>query len=201
MSVADMKIIFLVAIVSVSLNRACCQSFINCNFPDSELNALRSLYDAAGGINWSWTRTGGAQWNFTEPNPNPCYPTWQGITCGLSYRSCWVAGLDLSDYNLIGTVPGNISALFKITSLDLSNNYIVGTIPDGILNFTSLQYLALNGNQMSGTVPINVGYLTNLTELYLYENNLNGSIPESIGNCTALRYLSLEEVLEISTDW
>ena len=59
------------------------------NIPDTEMQALRDLYNATNGEQWKWlpanTRNG-YPWIFTAVtavNENPCTKPWQGITCLL----------------------------------------------------------------------------------------------------------------------
>ena len=49
-------------------------------FPQGEFQALYDLYMSTNGDSWDWPSPGKI-WDFTEPNPNPCYENWQGITC------------------------------------------------------------------------------------------------------------------------
>lgn len=65
----------------------------------------------------------------------------------------------------------------KIRELDLSNNNLVGTIPNEIVMLNFTQSIWLRENQLSGTIPNEaLGSMPRLSILYLDNNHLTGTI-------------------------
>ncbi|KAJ9693225.1 hypothetical protein PVL29_012110 [Vitis rotundifolia] len=103
-----------------------------------------------------------------------------------------VVGIDLSDNNLSGEFPQEITKLFGLVFLNLSRNQITGVIPSNIGEFLpNLQVLSLSGNRITGTIPDSIGRITNLEVIDFSRNNLSGSIPSTINNCSSLLVLDL----------
>jgi Leucine-rich repeat (LRR) protein len=142
-----------------------------CNKQDSL--ALLSLFNSTAGYGWK-EKTG---W------PNGYVSSRYGVTLNSSGR---VISLDLSDNNLIGSIPSDIGNLTGLTELFLNGNQISGSIPTEIGNLTQLQYLHLDNNKLTGSIPSSIGNLKDLKNLYLNKNNLSGEIPTSIGNLSSL---------------
>jgi hypothetical protein len=84
-----------------------------------EIDALSALYHAAGGADWdtSW---------LTYTYSTRC-TTWGGVTCD---NDGYVTSLDLSNNNLVGTLPIELGQLTRLQSLNVSNNPLTGTLPD-----------------------------------------------------------------------
>lgn len=82
--------------------------------PPAQLQGLRALFEGCGGNGWLW-RSGsqGAQWDFQQPDADPCAQRWQGVACNQTSCSassaCSVWGVSLPAYNLSGSVPAEIS--------------------------------------------------------------------------------------------
>uniref|UniRef100_A0A0E0MGE7 Leucine-rich repeat-containing N-terminal plant-type domain-containing protein n=1 Tax=Oryza punctata TaxID=4537 RepID=A0A0E0MGE7_ORYPU len=68
--------------------------------------------------------------------------------------------------------------LTSLKYLDLSENNIVGSLPAAVRKFTSLDTLDLFQNQLTGSVPYEISKLTSLVEINLSLNNLTGEITE-----------------------
>ena len=94
-------------------------------------------------------------------------------------RNCSsLTGLDLSNNELSGPLPSDISFLFPfITSLDLSGNKFSGEIPESIANCTYLNVLKLDHNQLTGEIPPKIGLLHLLKTFSVANNLLTGSVP------------------------
>ncbi|XP_065036737.1 receptor-like protein EIX1 [Musa acuminata AAA Group] len=88
--------------------------------------------------------------------------------------------LDLSDNNLSGGVPEELTSLFGLFSLNLSENHFTGEIIENISKLRQLESLDLSRNNFSGTIPSSLIALTYLGHLNLSYNNLSGEIP--LGN-------------------
>ncbi|XP_061353156.1 receptor-like protein EIX2 [Gastrolobium bilobum] len=88
-----------------------------------------------------------------------------------------VTSIDLSDNNLTGNLPHEITKLSGLVVLNLSRNHITGQIPEGMSNLHQLSSLDLSSNQLSGTIPSSLSSLSFLGFLNLSNNNLFGAIP------------------------
>ncbi|CAL9052859.1 receptor-like protein EIX2 [Musa acuminata AAA Group] len=88
--------------------------------------------------------------------------------------------LDLSDNNLFGGVPEELTSLSGLFSLNLSGNHFTGEITENISKLQQLESLDLSRNNFSGTIPSSLATLTYLAYLNLSYNNLSGEIP--LGN-------------------
>ncbi|MED6194095.1 hypothetical protein PIB30_025342 [Stylosanthes scabra] len=88
-----------------------------------------------------------------------------------------VVMMDLSENNLVGSIPKGITLLDGLHSLNLSNNHLIGELPIMIGNMKSLECFDVSSNQLSGTIPSSMSALTSLSQLNLSHNNLSGPIP------------------------
>lgn len=110
--------------------------------------ALASIYYALGGDDW----TTATNWLSSEP---VC--EWDHINCD--------------------------SFLNTIDEIDLSNNNLVGTIPNEFVMFNATQSLWLRENSLTGPVPNEAfGSMPRLSILYLDNNKLTGTISSEIRN-------------------
>ncbi|XP_060675985.1 receptor-like protein EIX1 [Ziziphus jujuba] len=90
-----------------------------------------------------------------------------------------VVNLDLSDNNLLGKIPEELTRLVRLQSLNLSMNRLIGQIPSKIGDMGLLESLDLSRNQLSGQLPPSIASLSFLSHLNLSYNNLSGRIPTS----------------------
>ncbi|XP_034696200.1 receptor-like protein EIX1 isoform X2 [Vitis riparia] len=88
-----------------------------------------------------------------------------------------VVGIDLSDNNLSGEFPQEITKLFGLLVLNLSGNHINGQIPESISMLHQLLSLDLSRNKLYGSIPSSMVSLTFLSYLNLSNNNFSGKIP------------------------
>jgi Leucine-rich repeat (LRR) protein len=88
-----------------------------------------------------------------------------------------VHSIDLSNNNLSGGIPGNITSLLRLVNLNLSMNHLIGRIPEKIGDLHMLESLDLSMNELSGPIPEGLSSLTFLSHLNLSFNNLSGKIP------------------------
>ncbi|KQK19388.1 hypothetical protein BRADI_1g47990v3 [Brachypodium distachyon] len=88
--------------------------------------------------------------------------------------------LYLSDSNMSGSIPQDISNLVGLSILDFSNTSISGAIPESIGKLANMVQLDLYRTRLSGLIP-SLGKLRSLYLLDLSANyKLNGSIPKEI---------------------
>ncbi|KAF9672592.1 hypothetical protein SADUNF_Sadunf11G0058200 [Salix dunnii] len=95
----------------------------------------------------------------------------------------------LSDNQLIGPIPSQISRLSRLSNLDLSHNLLNGTIPSSLFSMPSLHLLSLHNNHLSGRIT---PFLSNsLQYIDLSHNKLYGQIPPSLFKLEKLTVLML----------
>ncbi|KAG6504072.1 hypothetical protein ZIOFF_036400 [Zingiber officinale] len=82
----------------------------------------------------------------------------------------------------------HFTSLALVTSIDLSNNNLSGPIPRELTNLRGLHFLNLSSNHFSGNIPENIGFMSQLESLDLSKNQLSGRIPSNI---SALNFLSV----------
>lgn len=138
---------------------------------------------------------------------------WEGITCGRRHRR--VTGLNLSSYDLVGSlsphignltflstlvlnfnhfhyqIPQEVGRLFRLKYLELSNNSFSGEVPANLSGCSRLVWLRLGFNMLNGKIPSQLGSLQMLERVQLHYNNLSGPMPASLGNLSSARSLSL----------
>jgi hypothetical protein len=69
----------------------------------------------------------------------------------------------------------------KLEEIDLTNNNLVGTVPNEVNYFQDLRSLWMRRNALTGTIPaLALGQLPVLTILYLEENQLSGGVDASL---------------------
>jgi Leucine-rich repeat (LRR) protein len=94
-----------------------------------------------------------------------------------SYIVSLFHSIDLSNNNLSGEIPGNITSHLRLVNLNLSMNHLTGRIPEKIGDLHMLESLDLSMNDLSGPIPQSLYSLTFLSHLNLSFNNLSGKIP------------------------
>ncbi|KAF4380264.1 hypothetical protein F8388_024557 [Cannabis sativa] len=88
-----------------------------------------------------------------------------------------VTSLDLSDNDLSGQFPKQLTSLHALRSLNLSRNSLKGSIPNQIKDMTVLESFDLSMNRLSGVIPPGLSSLTFLNHLNLSYNNFSDEIP------------------------
>ncbi|KAH7522751.1 hypothetical protein FEM48_Zijuj07G0171700 [Ziziphus jujuba var. spinosa] len=98
--------------------------------------------------------------------------------------------LDLSGSGIEGPIPKTIrNNMTSFSHLDLSQNNLQGSIPR---NITQLEHLDLRDNHLEGSIPEVFGNMATLACLDLGKNNFSGSIPLTFENMTStLTHLAL----------
>ncbi|KAG6515148.1 hypothetical protein ZIOFF_025533 [Zingiber officinale] len=88
-----------------------------------------------------------------------------------------VTSIDLSNNELSGEIPKEITKLQGLYFLNLSNNHLIGKIPENIGAMVELESLDLSMNCLTEEIPSNLSSLNFLSVLNLSHNNLSGRIP------------------------
>ncbi|KAL2503504.1 LRR receptor-like serine/threonine-protein kinase FLS2 [Abeliophyllum distichum] len=115
---------------------------------------------------------------------------WIGVSCGVQHNR--VTALNLSNFELEGTVDPHLGNLTFLRSLDISFNRFRGVIPDELSRLSRLKEIILASNNFNGNVPSWFGNLPKLEHMLLNYNSFTGIIPEQIGNLTSLESLDLK---------
>ncbi|KAG8049995.1 hypothetical protein GUJ93_ZPchr0009g144 [Zizania palustris] len=116
---------------------------------------------------------------------DPCLPrrnTWTGVICTQGSLTRVVA-LNLTNFNVGGTISDTIANLTAISSIWLVGNNLTGQIPD-MRPLHHLVSLHLENNRLTGPVPPSLGKLPRLQELDVTNNALQGTVPSSLKNRT-----------------
>nr|XP_029120138.1 receptor-like protein EIX2 [Elaeis guineensis] len=88
-----------------------------------------------------------------------------------------VTSIDLSQNNLFGEIPNEVTNLHGLRFLNLSRNHFIGKIPQNIGDMRQLESLDLSMNDLCGQIPQTMLALNYLSKLNLSYNNLSGRIP------------------------
>ncbi|KAL5054443.1 hypothetical protein RYX36_035125 [Vicia faba] len=131
-----------------------------------------------------------SSWNFNNKT--------EGFICRFNGVECWhpdetrVINLKLSNMGLKGQFPRGIVNCSSLTGLDLSNNELSGTIPSDISNlFQYVTTIDLSYNKFTGEIPIDLANCTYLNVLKLDNNMLSGEIPKELAQLTRLKEISV----------
>ena len=122
---------------------------------------------------------------------------WHGVTCSHQHQRVWALNLqgyslhgsispyvgnlsflklvNLSDNNLDGDIPLEVSHLFRLQDLLPSNNSLTGRIPGNLTNCPELRVTDFTRNKLSGNIPVELGSLKKLVMLQIGGNNLTGT--------------------------
>ncbi|OWM90269.1 MDIS1-interacting receptor like kinase 1 [Punica granatum] len=151
---------------------------------DGEVSALLPLRDAlTDPLNRlrDWKLPQNANATFTG------HCNWPGVQCNSDHV---VERLDLSHWNLSGTIPDDIIQLKGLSSLNICCNAF-SKFPGSLTNLTSLSSLDVSQNLFMDRFPIGFGRLFRLTYLNASSNNFSGFIPKDLSNLTSLESLDL----------
>ncbi|KAL8255544.1 hypothetical protein R6Q59_030611 [Mikania micrantha] len=104
---------------------------------------------------------------------------WQGNVREFSSILGLLRIIDLSNNNLTGQFPYELTNLHGLIALNLSKNALHGEIPREIGEMKRLLTLDLSRNKFSGVIPSSMAQMTSLNYLDVSYNNLTGRIPSS----------------------
>lgn len=124
----------------------------------------------------------------TWVGPDVC--SYTGVFCGVpdegdglgSPHGPIVAGIDLNNANLQGSLVKELSFFTNMSLFHLNSNRFSGAIPEFFQHFTSLEELDLSNNHFSGPFPLVILCIPNLVYLDLRFNSFSGPIPDELFN-------------------
>jgi hypothetical protein len=187
------RVFFIVGLVVLALS-------LKAQVSEQEFHALKALYNATGGDNWT-NRTGWENIN-TTATKNDITTSWHGIS---TITEGHVTNLSFYGNNLTGSIPDEIGNLPYLTYLNFGNNNLEGPLPQSLKNLTKLYAFAISqckingpfpselflncpllrffyaaGCGLTGTVPDVFGSTPLLQDFWIYNNQLEGELPPSI---------------------
>ena len=117
---------------------------------EADYQGLIALYNATNGDGWT------NKWDITQP-----VNTWSGVI--LSEDGCKVVEINLSNNNLDGTLPYELSYLTDLTKLYLANNNLRGCYPESLcdLNLTDFDFTENPGLPSGGANDGFTNFCTN----------------------------------------
>lgn len=133
--------------------------------------------------------TRGGNWNNNEGwmgRMNVC--TWFGVGCN---ENGVITSLSLSENNLRGPIPADLSTLGNLSIIEMHKNRLNGQLPSSIFKMSALKTLYLDENSLTGSISNAIGDLSNLEKLTLNDNQLSGNFPVAIGSLLNLDMLWL----------
>ena len=134
-------IIALAAFLIATLALACSSATPRAGDVNTDRAALAALYNATNGSSWL------VDTNWLSNGP---LGEWHGVSTDADGR---VAGLDLRDNELSGSIPSELGNLANLEGLGLHDNELSGPIPSELGDLDNLYWLWLDGNQLSGSIP------------------------------------------------
>ncbi|KAK3189111.1 hypothetical protein Dsin_028672 [Dipteronia sinensis] len=123
--------------------------------------------------------------------------SWPGIQCDDDHDSNRpvVVSLNISSFNISGSLSPVITQLQTLVNLTLSDNTLSGHFPQEIFHkLTRLQVLNISTNAFTGELLINWDNFSHLQELLVldvYDNEFNGSLPLGVTQLPKLKHLHL----------
>ncbi|KAK1282339.1 hypothetical protein QJS10_CPB22g01059 [Acorus calamus] len=101
--------------------------------------------------------------------------------------------IDISNNNMRGSVPLQLSELPHLKYLSLAGNHNLTSNISELLSgqWSRIETLTVADNQVFGEIPPSIGNITSLVELDFFSNHIEGRIPSSIGKLCKLKSLNL----------
>ena len=101
-----------------------------------------------------------------------------------------VSKLNISDFDLQGQLPKELSSLRYVTHLDLSNNLLNGGVTQALSGWSVLQELRLANNRFE-SAPQLVDVMSSITHFDVSSNNIAGEIPLFLSFASNLVYVDI----------
>ena len=134
----------------------------------AECYSLVALYNSTNGANWinQTNRLG----NGDTTRNTIC--DWYGVRC-----SCMI--VQASAFHFFGNVFALQQCSKDVLGINLSNNNLVGNVPSEISNLTSLRDLNISNNQIT-SLPSEIGYLASSLMYLDVSHNFLNALPSSL---------------------
>ncbi|CAI0413775.1 unnamed protein product [Linum tenue] len=155
---------------------------VSCNNDDTDRIALLQIKNCT---------TNDPDGFFSSWNDSLHFCSWPGVQCSLHGSDERVTSLDLSELNLVGTLPPHVGNLSFLRFINIENNTFHGRIPPQLGNLVLLQHFNATGNSFTGTIPANLSRCSKLRILMLSSNKLRGKIPVQLGSLSKLEILRI----------
>mmetsp|Transcript_18507 Transcript_18507/g.30294 ORF Transcript_18507/g.30294 Transcript_18507/m.30294 type:complete len:632 (+) Transcript_18507:211-2106(+) len=111
------------------------------------------------------------------------------VECDVRTNST-ISKLNISDFDLQGQLPKELSSLRYVTHLDLSNNLLNGGATKALSGWSVLQELRLANNSFE-SVPELVDVMSSITYFDVSANNIVGEIPVFLSFASNLVYVDI----------
>lgn len=104
--------------------------------------------------------------------------SWIGVTCSINRPTPpRVTALNVSGFELGGTIAPHLGNLTFLQILDISYNYFTGSIPSHLSNLRFLKDIKVGVNKLRGEIPSWFGVLSELQYVCLKHDIFSGKIP------------------------
>ncbi|CAI9273327.1 unnamed protein product [Lactuca saligna] len=118
---------------------------------------------------------------WAQEGGDPCLPVpWSWLECDSDPQPK-VISIKLSNKNMTGSIPLDLTKLTGLEELWLDGNALTGQIPD-FTGCPNLKIIHLENNRLTGHLPSSLANLPNLSKLYVQNNLLSGSVPPGLLN-------------------
>ncbi|KAJ9540289.1 hypothetical protein OSB04_026795 [Centaurea solstitialis] len=119
--------------------------------------------------------------DWAEEGGDPCLPVpWSWLECNSDPQPK-IISVNLSNKNMTGSIPSDLTKLTSLEELWLDGNALTGSIPD-FMGCPNLRIIHLENNQLSGHLPSSLANLPKLSKLYVQNNLLSGYVPSGLLN-------------------
>ncbi|KAG4925118.1 hypothetical protein JHK87_050658 [Glycine soja] len=115
----------------------------------------------------------------------------RAVPANISEEMIDLMFLDLSNNNLIGSIPLSINRIQNLQYVDLSNNYMTGAIPVFWMSKQKLSIIDLSNNSFSGRIIEYMNRIAMHSTIDLSNNDLCGKIPDKLTELIHLGTLNL----------